>query len=128
MILNCIVAVLECYSCNITNSLEECSSQTVYCESDNEVRHTRVHFDIVICDGFEKHKTKALLRFINNEISLMSCRFAMQNGQAHYTRKDVKRYIPWEAILRTLLHVMMKGVNIGANKSCVITRITVVSR
>ena len=51
----------------------------------------------------------------------------MQSGQAHYTRKDVKRYIPWEAILRTLLHVMIKGVNIGANKSCVITRITVVS-
>ena len=61
VILNCIVAVLKCYSCNMTNSLEECSSQTVYCESDNEVRHTRVHFDIVIRDGFEKHKTKALL-------------------------------------------------------------------
>ena len=128
MILNCIVAVLECYLCNMTNSLEDCSSQTVYCESDNEVSHTRVHFDIVIRDGFEKHKTKALLWLISNEIYLMSCRFAMQNGQAHYTRKDVKRYIPWEAILRTLLHVMMKGVNIGANKSCVITRITVVSR
>ena len=112
----------------MTNSLEECSSQTAYCESDNEVRHTRVHFDIIIRDGFEKHKTKALLWLINNEIYLMSCRFAMPNGQAYYTRKDVKRYIPWEAILRTLLHVMMKGVNIGAKKSCVITRITVVSR
>ena len=42
----------------MTNSLEECSSQTVYCESDNEVRHTRVQFDIVIRDGFEKHKKK----------------------------------------------------------------------
>ena len=38
----------------MTNSLEECSSQTVYCESDNEVRHTKVHFDIVIRDVFEK--------------------------------------------------------------------------
>ena len=86
--LNCVLAVLMCYSCNMTNSLEECSSQTVYCESDNEVRHTRVHFDIVIR---EKHNTKSLLWVINNDMSLISCRFAMQNVQTDYTRKDVKR-------------------------------------
>ena len=86
---NCVLAVLMCYSCNMTNSFEECSSQTVYCESDNEVRHTTwVYFDIVIR---EKHNTKALLWVINNDMSLISCRFAMQNVKTNYTRKDVKR-------------------------------------
>ena len=75
----------------MTNSLEECSIQSVYCESDNEVRHTRVHVAIVIRDGFEKIKTKALLLLVNNEMSLMSRRFAMPNGRSHYTREDVKR-------------------------------------
>jgi len=45
-----------------------------------------------------------------------------------FTQEDVKIETLWEIILKTLLIVMGMVVNIGANKSCVMTGISVVSK